>query len=67
MPAKLIDGKAIAAVIRAEIKAEVEDMQSRHGRAPGLATVLVGERKDSDLCAHEEEGLRGGGHQLVRA
>lgn len=70
MPAKLIDGKAIAAVIRAEIKAEVEDMQTRHGRAPGLATVLVGERKDSQTyvrmkkkaCA--EVGINSFGHDL---
>jgi 5,10-methylene-tetrahydrofolate dehydrogenase/methenyl tetrahydrofolate cyclohydrolase len=47
MPAQLIDGKAIAATIRNEIKAEVEAMQAKYGRAPGLATVLVGERKDS--------------------
>jgi methylenetetrahydrofolate dehydrogenase (NADP+) / methenyltetrahydrofolate cyclohydrolase len=47
MPAQLIDGKAIAAAIRGEIKAEVEAMQANYGRAPGLATVLVGERKDS--------------------
>jgi 5,10-methylene-tetrahydrofolate dehydrogenase/methenyl tetrahydrofolate cyclohydrolase len=45
--AQIIDGKAIAATIREEIKAEVEAMQARHGQAPGLATVLVGERKDS--------------------
>jgi 5,10-methylene-tetrahydrofolate dehydrogenase/methenyl tetrahydrofolate cyclohydrolase len=47
MPAQLIDGKAIAATIRTEIKAEVEAMQANYGRVPGLATVLVGERKDS--------------------
>lgn len=47
MTAQLIDGKAIAATIRGEIKAEVEAMQSQHGQVPGLATVLVGERKDS--------------------
>jgi 5,10-methylene-tetrahydrofolate dehydrogenase/methenyl tetrahydrofolate cyclohydrolase len=47
MPAQLIDGKAIAATIRGEIKAEVEAMRANDGRVPGLATVLVGERKDS--------------------
>jgi 5,10-methylene-tetrahydrofolate dehydrogenase/methenyl tetrahydrofolate cyclohydrolase len=70
MPAKLIDGKAIAAAIRAEIKAEVEDLRTRHGRAPGLATVLVGERKDSQTyvrmkkkaCA--EVGIHSFGHDL---
>jgi len=47
MSAQIIDGKAIAAVIRDEIKAEVEAMQTRYDRMPGLAAVLVGERKDS--------------------
>ena len=47
MPAKIIDGKAIAADIRAEIKAEVAAMRAEYGRVPGLATVLVGERPDS--------------------
>jgi 5,10-methylene-tetrahydrofolate dehydrogenase/methenyl tetrahydrofolate cyclohydrolase len=47
MSAELIDGKQIAAAIREEIKAEVEEMKARTGRVPGLATVLVGTRKDS--------------------
>lgn len=47
MSAHLIDGKAIAATIRGEIKAEVEQMKAKYGRVPGLAAVLVGERKDS--------------------
>ncbi len=47
MSAEIIDGKAIAATIRGEIKAEVEEMQAKYDKVPGLATVLVGERKDS--------------------
>jgi 5,10-methylene-tetrahydrofolate dehydrogenase/methenyl tetrahydrofolate cyclohydrolase len=47
MSAQIIDGKAIAATIRGEIKAEVEAMKAKYDRVPGLATVLVGERKDS--------------------
>ena len=47
MTAQLIDGKAIAATIRGEIKAEVEEMKARYGKVPGLATVLVGARRDS--------------------
>jgi 5,10-methylene-tetrahydrofolate dehydrogenase/methenyl tetrahydrofolate cyclohydrolase len=48
MSAALIDGKAIAATIRQEIREEVEALQAQYGRAPGLATVLVGQRKDSE-------------------
>lgn len=47
MPAELIDGKQIAAEIRSEIKAEVEKIKTETGKVPGLATVLVGARKDS--------------------
>ena len=70
MSAAIIDGKAIAAAIRAEIKEEVEEMQSSTGRVPGLATVLVGGRKDSQTyvrmkkkaCA--EVGIESFGHDL---
>lgn len=47
MPAQIIDGKAIAATIRAEITNEVRNLKARTGCVPGLATVLVGQRKDS--------------------
>ncbi len=43
MSATIIDGKAIAARVRAEVADEVKTFGERHGRAPGLATVLVGE------------------------
>jgi methylenetetrahydrofolate dehydrogenase (NADP+) / methenyltetrahydrofolate cyclohydrolase len=41
--AKLIDGKAIAARVRADVAAEVEVFTAETGRVPGLATVLVGD------------------------
>ena len=47
MPAKIIDGKAIAATIRTEIAAEIDTLKAKTGQVPGLATVLVGQRKDS--------------------
>src|ERR1019366_7475682 len=43
MSATLIDGKAIAARVRAEVASEVEAFTADTGRAPGLATVLVGD------------------------
>src|SRR4029453_14809764 len=39
MPAEIIDGKAIAAKVREEVKGGVEQM----GGKPGLATILVGD------------------------
>lgn len=70
MTAQIIDGKAIAATIRGEIKEEVEEMKAKHGKVPGLATVLVGQRKDSQTyvrmkkkaCA--EVGITSFGHDL---
>ena len=43
MTARRIDGKAAAQAIRDRVTALVPDFVKRAGRAPGLATVLVGE------------------------
>ena len=43
MSAEIIDGKAIAASVRADVARSVADLVAHGGRAPGLATVLVGE------------------------
>ncbi|HXM86775.1 MAG TPA: bifunctional methylenetetrahydrofolate dehydrogenase/methenyltetrahydrofolate cyclohydrolase FolD [Solirubrobacteraceae bacterium] len=43
MSAKIIDGKAIAADVRAEVAEQVAEFRERTGRVPGLATVLVGD------------------------
>ena len=39
---QLIDGKQTAATIKAEIKAEVEDIVAKGGKRPHLAAILVG-------------------------
>ena len=43
MTANIIDGKAAAAALRAEVAVEVTRFRAATGRAPGLAVVLVGE------------------------
>jgi methylenetetrahydrofolate dehydrogenase (NADP+) / methenyltetrahydrofolate cyclohydrolase len=43
MPTRLIDGKAIAARVRAGVARDVAVFKREFGRVPGLATVLVGE------------------------
>ncbi|MFL5454767.1 MAG: tetrahydrofolate dehydrogenase/cyclohydrolase catalytic domain-containing protein, partial [Myxococcales bacterium] len=43
MAAKIIDGKAIAARVRAEVAQGVKELVARTGLAPGLAAVRVGE------------------------
>ena len=41
-PMQIIDGKATAAIIKAEIKSEVEKMVANGQRRPHLAAILVG-------------------------
>lgn len=41
--AQLIDGKAVAARVRAEVKADVEKLKAERGLVPGLTVVRVGE------------------------
>lgn len=53
--ATLIDGKAISATIREELKAEVAAIQAAHGKSPGLAVVLVGSRKDSETYVRSKK------------
>lgn len=47
MSAKVISGKEVAQQIRAEIKAEVDGLASKHNAVPGLVTILVGENPAS--------------------
>ena len=47
MSAKIIDGKAIAAALRASVKAETHRLTAAHGIVPGLAVVLVGDNAAS--------------------
>jgi methylenetetrahydrofolate dehydrogenase (NADP+)/methenyltetrahydrofolate cyclohydrolase len=47
MSAKIIDGKVIAADLRAAVKAETHRLTAAHGIVPGLAVVLVGDNAAS--------------------
>lgn len=49
MSAQLIDGKAIAAEVRAEIKLAVDAITASGKRAPGLAVILVGNNPASEV------------------
>ena len=49
MSAQILDGKAIAADIRAGVKDKVASMVAAGGRPPGLAVVLVGEDPASQV------------------
>src|SRR6185312_8004609 len=70
MAARRIDGKAVAAAVRERVKVDVEAYAAEAGRAPLLATILVGEdpasqiyiRKKGEAC--EEAGMRSVHHGL---
>ena len=70
MSARVIDGKAIAARVRAGVAAEVERMRAAGEDPPGLATVLVGDDPASHIYvtnkhkASAEAGIRSIGHEL---
>lgn len=49
MTAQLLDGKALAATIREEISAEIQQRQQNGLRQPGLAVILVGEDHASEI------------------
>ena len=44
---QILDGRATATAIRAELGAEVASIQKTHGVTPGLGVLLVGDRRDS--------------------
>ena len=51
----LLDGKATAAAIRAELSVEVEEAAGRAGRRPGLAVLLVGDDPASRTYVRNKE------------
>jgi len=63
----LIDGAAIAARIRDEVKEEVDTLVQRAGRPPGLAAVLVGEDPASRIYVRSKRRAcaRAGIHSRV--
>jgi len=54
MSAKIIDGKAIAAKIRQNVKQRVDKRLSEGVRAPGLAVILVGQDPASEVYVNSK-------------
>lgn len=69
MTAKIIDGKAIAKIVREEWKEHVEDLK-KSGITPGLAVIIVGDNPASrvyvnnKIKACEEVGLHSEVHEM---
>jgi methylenetetrahydrofolate dehydrogenase (NADP+) / methenyltetrahydrofolate cyclohydrolase len=70
MTARILDGKAIAARVREEVRQGVAAFVTERGRAPGLDVVLVGEDAASVVYTRNKEkasnevGMRGRLHRL---
>jgi methylenetetrahydrofolate dehydrogenase (NADP+)/methenyltetrahydrofolate cyclohydrolase len=64
MSALIIDGRAVAAAIRAEQRQHIETLVARHGLRPGLTVILVGADPPSQvyvrnkIAACREVGIR---------
>ena len=59
MSATVVDGKAIAREVRADVAGEVERLAAETGRPPGLATVLVGDDPASAIyVANKQKACR---------
>jgi len=73
MTAQLIDGKAIAAGLRARVAAEVRRLAQDHGLVPGIAVVLAGNDPASEVYVRSktnlvaEAGMRSFDHRLPAA
>jgi methylenetetrahydrofolate dehydrogenase (NADP+)/methenyltetrahydrofolate cyclohydrolase len=69
--ARLIDGRAAAAELRAQVAVEVARFHAVRGRVPGLATVLVGEDPASAVYVRSkgkatiEAGMQSFEHKLA--
>jgi len=66
----LLDGKAVAAKVRAEVAQRSAEFMARHGRRPGLAVVQVGEDPASSVYVRNkrrssiEAGIESFAHDL---
>lgn len=70
MGARVIDGKAVGAAVRARVAEEVAAYEDERGRTPMLVTVIVGDDPASEIYvrnkhrACEEAGMRSAHHGL---
>ena len=70
MTAKILDGKAIAQSLKAEVRKQTDALAARGARRPGLAVVLVGQDPASEIYVRnkrrscEETGVVSVAHDL---
>ncbi len=70
MSARILDGKQLSEVVRAEVRGGVAAFTARHGRPPGLEVILVGDDPASAIYTRNKEkasnevGMRGSLHVM---
>jgi methylenetetrahydrofolate dehydrogenase (NADP+)/methenyltetrahydrofolate cyclohydrolase len=70
MSVRVIDGKALAADLRARVAREVQRLAAAHGLVPGIAVILVGDNPASEVYVRNksratvEAGMRPFDHHL---
>jgi len=71
--AKIIDGKALANKLKDEMQVQAQALTAQHGRAPGLAVILVGDDPASHVYVKnkklgcEKVGIASFSHELPSA
>ena len=46
---QIIDGKALSAAVKDEVKAQVPELEAKYGRKPCLVVIIVGENPASQV------------------
>jgi methylenetetrahydrofolate dehydrogenase (NADP+) / methenyltetrahydrofolate cyclohydrolase len=65
MPARILDGAAVAAQIRSELSSRAAAFTRAAGRQPGLGIVLVGDKADSQIYVNSK--LKSAGDEGIAA
>jgi methylenetetrahydrofolate dehydrogenase (NADP+)/methenyltetrahydrofolate cyclohydrolase len=65
MPARILDGTAVAGQIRRELSSRAAAFTRRAGRQPGLSIVLVGDKPDSQIYVNSK--LKSAGDEGMKA
>jgi methylenetetrahydrofolate dehydrogenase (NADP+)/methenyltetrahydrofolate cyclohydrolase len=51
---RVIDGKAVAADVRVQVRERVKEFEQQHGRVPSLTTILVGDDPASNVYVNNK-------------
>jgi len=55
MTARILDGRALSASLREGLRRDTAELAAKHGRAPGLAVILVGEDPASQIYVRNKK------------